>query len=258
MLRKANDLFEYAPHAEDGIIGKIEDFYFDDETWTVRYLVLRAGSWLTGRMVLISPVSILGVDPVRKIISLRLTRNQVENAPPVDTHQPVSRRYEAEYFSYYKWPRYWGHVGRWGSWPAPSILAIPGIEWTEPPEKKPEETHLHSVNEVKSYSFHALDGNIGGVEDFIIDDVSWAVRYLEVDTVNWLPGKYVLLSPHWIREIHWNDKKVRIDLEKSAIEHAPPYNPRLPISKEYEDMLFRYYRREKDREAVYLKQKAAK
>ncbi|MHB9155352.1 MAG: PRC-barrel domain-containing protein [Endomicrobiales bacterium] len=243
MLRRANELKNYTPEATDGAIGHVDDLYFDDETWTVRYLVVHTGSWLTGRMVLISPIAVKGVDPEKKLIALTLTKEKIEKSPPVDTHIPVSRRYEAEYFSYYKWPRYWGSLGRWGSWPAPSILAIPGIDWEEePPKDAREESRLRSAEEVESYSVKALDGKIGSVKDFLIDDKTWALRYLEADTRTWLPGKRVLLPSRLVHGIHWDSKEVSFDVTREMIRSAPSYDPLLPVTRDYEAAVLRHYR----------------
>jgi len=71
-----------------------------------------------------------------------------------------------------------------------------------------DDPHLRSTRQVTGYHIHATDGELGHVEDFIVDDENWAVRFLVVDTRNWLPGKKVLLSPQWIERVEWADSSV--------------------------------------------------
>jgi len=94
------------------------------------------------------------------------------------------------------------------------------------------------------YRIHALDGEIGHVEDFVFEDSSWAIRYLIIDTRNWWPGKKVLVSPEWIHNISWERSMVEVDLHRDTIKQAPEYDPYTPISREYETLLFDHYRRE--------------
>lgn len=100
--------------ATDGELGAVRDFYFDDEKWTIRYVVAETGTWLAGRRVLISPIAVRQVDWLGQRLTLGLTRQQVENSPDVDLLEPISRQIEAEYYNYYRWPAYWDGPGLWG------------------------------------------------------------------------------------------------------------------------------------------------
>jgi hypothetical protein len=106
------------------------------------------------------------------------------------------------------------------------------------------DTHLRSTREVTSYHLHALDGEIGHVDDFIIDDDTWAIRYLVVATKNWWPGKKVLISPRWIESVSWDDRKVVIGLSRETIKAAPEYTDESLLTRDYETGLHRYYDRE--------------
>ncbi|MEO8053096.1 MAG: PRC-barrel domain-containing protein, partial [Acidobacteriota bacterium] len=108
MLRKAKDLSGYKLAASDGEIGKVKEFYFDDQSWTVRYLVADTGGWLSGRQVLISPYALDPANEGRNVIPVDLTKHQIEKSPSLDSNKPVSRQYELEYYPYYGWPGYWG------------------------------------------------------------------------------------------------------------------------------------------------------
>ena len=114
MLTNVTFLKGLVIQATDGELGTVDQFYFDDETWAIRYLTVDTGGWLGGRQVLISPISVVHADWPAKRLDVALTKKQVENSPDIDTHQPVSRQHEAEYNGYYGYPYYWGGPYMWG------------------------------------------------------------------------------------------------------------------------------------------------
>ncbi|HTT02344.1 MAG TPA: PRC-barrel domain-containing protein [Steroidobacteraceae bacterium] len=251
MLESLNKLRDLHVHATDGDIGEVTDSYFDDERWVVRYLVVSTGGWLSGRKVLVSPYAISGVDAQRRAVVTALTRRQVQDSPSIDTAQPISRQQETGYLRYYGYPVYWPYATMW-AWGAMPVVTPPdpGLREELLAAERPEsdtgsatDVHLRSVREVVGYHIHASDDAIGHVEDFLFDDSSWAIRYVVVDTRNWLPGKQVLLSPHWIREVSWAERLVRVELTRSGVETSPVFDAAHPPSRHYEEQLHRHYRR---------------
>ncbi len=270
MLRSINEIQGYTVHASDGHIGGVDRFFFDDEKWTIRYIVVDTGTWLPGRQVLISPISIGEANFSGQQFNVSLTREQVERSPDIDTHKPVSRQREMEHANYFGYPYYWGAGGLWGAGMYPGGLAVPtgaayaGMGYPDRvglasgysvTETKPQATsteqqgdpHLRSTKEVIGYHIEARDGEIGHVEDFIIDDESWAVRYMVVDTSNWWLGKKVPVSPQWIKEVSWADSTVSVDISREEIERAPEFDPSALVSREYEDKLHSHYGRSNPR-----------
>jgi hypothetical protein len=257
MLRSIDKLTGAALVAADGAIGEVEDFYFDDERWAVRYLVINTGSWLAGRQVLITPISIRQVDLPTSQIFTTLTKRQVENSPGIDAHRPVSRRQEAQLLGYYGYPYYWGSPFLWGAAAYPAALAVPTSPGGEVAassatrareEENSEDSRLRSMKEVTGYYIQATDGDLGHVEEFVVDDETWAVRYVVVDTRNWLPGRRVLVSPDWVERVSWDEHKVFVNLTREAIKNSPEYDPSALITREYEDALHGHY----GRRAYYL------
>lgn len=242
MLYKVKDLNGYKLGASNGEIGRIKDFYFDDKFWTVRYMVADTGNWLPGRKVLISPHAVISVDQEEKIIHTRLTKKQIEDSPSWDEDKPVSRQYEVDYYRHYGWAGYWYGPYAWGPY------FYPPREPQERSEVRSEESqgdpNLRSSNEVSGYVIQAENGEIGHVDDFIIDDETWRIRYMVVDTQNWWPGKEVLVSPQWISRVSWNEHSVFVNLKREAIKQAPEYDKKAPITRDYEDRLHRHYNRE--------------
>jgi hypothetical protein len=245
MLTNATRLKGFAIRATDGELGTVEEFYFDDESWAIRYLVVETGGWLGGRKVLISPLSVTHADWYARHLDVSLTKKQVENSPDIDTHQPVSRQYEVEFMGYYGYPFYWGGPYPTGSGLYPAGMDIAAAASAEIPieniRRDPGDSHLRSSAAVTGYHIEASDGEIGHVDGFIVDDEDWAIRYIEVGTRNWWPGKKVLVSPAWIESVSWPDSKVVASLSREAIQNAPEYLESNPINREYERQLYLHY-----------------
>ncbi|MGH7263271.1 MAG: PRC-barrel domain-containing protein [Candidatus Rokuibacteriota bacterium] len=249
MLRTVTDYRRYAIAATDGEIGRVDDVLFDDRTWTVRYLVVDTGSWLTGRRVLLSPASVSDADPSGERFRVPLTRRQVEESPPVEADRPVSRQHEIQLADHYGYPYYWAGPYRWGPAPYPLVpMAVP--PQPDPVEREIRERqrqsadpNLRSAREVTGYGIEATDGEIGHLEDFLVDDRAWAIRYVIVDTRNWWPGKKVVISPEWVAGVSWNDQTVRVDLSREQVRGAPEYDPSAPVARDYETRLHDHYRR---------------
>ena len=242
MLRSAKEIMGYKLRALDGELGRSKDFLFDDEHWTIRYLVADTGEWLSKRQVLISPISIDGYDWDSKLLPVRLLKSQIENAPNLDEEKPVSRQYEMEFYQFNNWPYYWNGGFPWG------IVNTPGGMYTQSVAEEgkaddipPGDKHLRSILEVTGYHISAEDGDIGHIDDFIIDDETWMIRYLVVDTRNWLPGKNVLVSPSWAEELDWAKSKVSVGVSRDKIKNSPEYDPSTAISPDYEERLRHHY-----------------
>ncbi|MCW5981022.1 MAG: hypothetical protein KIT09_23270 [Bryobacteraceae bacterium] len=254
MLRSTKEIIGYKLAAVDGAIGSVDDLAFDDRTWEIRYIVGDTGGWLSGRQVLLSPASFGQPDWSNQTIPVSLNKRQIENSPGIDTDKTVSRKYETELHRYYGWPAYWvtpppGEMAYIPT-PAPTYVAVadePGVveRDNEQPEDHDAQTHLRGVKEVTGYNIGAIDGDIGHVEEFIVDDDRWAIRYMVIDTRNWLPGRKVLVSPLWIASIRWDERSVYVDLTREAVRNSPEYNPSQPVNRDYEVRLYDFYGRPK-------------
>lgn len=241
MLLRAKTLQGYTLNSLDGNIGKVKEFYFDDHHWTIRYLVADTGNWLTGRQVLISPYALGGATLNEKDIAVALTQHQIENSPSLESDKPVSRQFEEGFYGYYGWPMYWGGPFMWGA--DPYIVRDPQLRQKSLQPEKAWDPHLRSTHEVTGYHIQASDGEIGHVEDFVIDDDTWAIRYLIVDTRNWWPGNMVLVSPQWIDRVSWEEAKVFVSLSRDSIRRSPDLADGSPLTRKYEVGLHKHYRR---------------
>lgn len=225
MQRNINSLIGYKMEGTDGEIGKVEDFYFDDEAWTMRYLILKTGNWLSERKVLISPQALIKGGEQSGVFPVNLTKEQIINSPDIDTDKPVSRQQEIELHGYFPWQSYWGE-GYYDNGVWSTTYPAPFIEQNIHNDNKIREQnqHLRSVHEVTGYYINATDGDIGHVKDFIIDDITWKILYLVVDTHNWFGdthywfyGKKVLVPVEHVKEVEWSNSKVFLNVGKASV-----------------------------------------
>jgi sporulation protein YlmC with PRC-barrel domain len=262
MLRSVKDMEDYSIEAPDGIVGRVRDLYFDDESWVIRYLVVETGEWLSKRRVLISPIAIREANWPEKRLFVSITQAQVKNSPNIDTHKPVSRQHEIGYLGYYGYPYYWGGGGLWGAGLYPGMmLSSAGYGGATPEhrqvqaqmvpidaemgakQRRSDDPHLRSGNEVMRYYVHATDGDIGHIQNLIVDEKTWAIRYLIVNTSNWWLGHEVLIAPQWIDDINWAESTVTVGLTRQAVRHSPTYDATIPLDREQETELHGHYGR---------------
>jgi hypothetical protein len=220
MLQYTRNLIGRRLAASDGEIGHVQDFYFDDLNWVVRYLVVDAGSWLTGRSVLVAPQAIGEIQLGDKVLPVKLRRQQIENSPRLETHLPVSRQYEIDYYQYYGWPAYWAGSGLWGLGAYPATTLPPAAVIPRQPMRHRTEKHLQSVQAVTGYRVEGLDGDVGRLEGFFFDDHDWAVAELVVEAGHWYAGHEVRVSRRNIRGITHEHSAISIDLTKADIQRA--------------------------------------
>jgi len=247
MLLVISALKGYSVEASDGRIGTVSDFLFDDLTWKLRWLVVDIGSWLSERKVLIHPSAIREADYEREELAVSLTKALVEGSLDILQDPPVSRQIESNLYGYYNWDPVWGGAGYFGGNPIAMPLVSPlffgGPTSDEATTLVSDDTdpHLRSTTEVKGYHVHATDGDIGHVENLIVDDTGWDIRYLIVDTRNWWAGKHVLVSPYAVREIDWAERYIRLDLTRDKVKSSPPWDPLKMIDQMSEIRLHRHY-----------------
>jgi hypothetical protein len=249
MLRALSELDKYALEASDGNVGKVADFLFDDATWKIRWLVADAGTWLKERKVLIHPAVIARIDEDHRRFQLSLTMARVKASPGIQTDEPVSRQIESRLHDHYGVDPYWDRsTFRAGAmalpYSSPPLVggALQSPRVVEPFDAEPGDPALRSVAEVTGYHVHAEDGDIGHVENFLIDDPNWRIRYLVVDTMNWWPGRHVLVSPSAVRQIDWSERHISLNISRDQVKGSPPWSPNGNADdKEYDRRLQEYY-----------------
>jgi uncharacterized protein YrrD len=222
MLRSLRQLYGKKLGASDGDIGHVKDFYFNDQQWAICYVVADTGSWLSGRLVLISPHVFGNLHQDGDCLLVSLTRQQIENSPAIESHKPVSRQYVEEY---YRGGETWG-VGGFPEAPPPLHFI--------PSEQASDDLHLQSTQALSGYPIQTSEGAIGHVIDFIMDDNSWAICHLVVETGHWYSHKEIVISPKHIDRISYEESKVFVNVTKQAILEAPQYHV-TPLGEAYGD-----------------------
>jgi len=251
MLRSLKELLNYKILTTDESFGKVDDFFFDDRDWVIRYMVLDTHKWLTGRKLLIPPVALDRPNWEARVLPVKISKEEILKSPSISKHEPVSMQHEKKLYDYFGWHPYWIKGG---------LLDSPVTEPDREVESKPESydgtigeinednapnAHLRSIREIIGYLVRAKDGKVGHVRDLIVDDNTWEIIYAVINTRKELDREEVLVAVKWIDEIDWQDSHVRIILKTETVNKSPVYDPGEPINREYEEMLFDYYGRPK-------------
>lgn len=210
MLHTLSELVGYSVHSTDGEVGNVKNFFFDDITWEIRYLVVDVGSWLERRDVVLAISTVEQPNRKKKSFNVRLTKEQVQNSPDVDTEKPVSRQQEIAMEEYFGKLAAWVHHNLdWGA-PIPT-----GRKY---PVHTKEDPHLRSVRDLFGYEIRGTDGEIGRLEGFIMDDASWHIGYLDIKAGEWLLDRSVLIPTRWIESVSWDNCCVNLHHSKSGLK----------------------------------------
>jgi hypothetical protein len=221
MLQNTRDLYGKEISATDGHVGTLEDFFFDEKCWLVRYIMADTGEWLSDRTVLLSADFLGEIDTNRNTLDIKLTRKQIENSPAIDSGIPVSRQYEVEYYRYYGLPVYWT------SSPIPNHDTVEGGETGSDEEiamrrwrRHSADQYLRSARALEGFHIEGLDGLAGKVSGLFLDDRSWSIPALVVDAGHWYAGKQILISADNIDRINFGDSTVFVNLHRSDIHNT--------------------------------------
>lgn len=248
MLWDASAIRGYSVHGSDGWLGTVFDALFSDDVWRVRWLVVNTGKWLSDRNVLIHPSALGQPALAKRQFPVELTKSQIETSPDISADQPVSRQMESRLHDHYGWDRAWGD-GYFGTGPLamglgmqPYMLSSRSRRLVNPDGRPNDgDPHLRSIEAITGYHVHATDGAIGHVKDLLVDDVSWGIRYILIDTRNWWPGEEILIAPCSVRDIEWTGKLVALDVTREQVKGSPRYDPSKTVDRVYDEQLHAYY-----------------
>ena len=246
MLTSLSGLDDYAVvgPADDGHLGRVRDTYFDDRRWSIRHLVVETGHWPGHQRVLISPWSVRGLDPGRRVVRTDLTRHQLAESPDADTDRPVSGQHPvdlARYYGFYGFPYHWlGTASVSEQWRAAGG-GEGAVVTLAPRLRKAGDHHLQSARAVLGYYVHANDDDVGHVSDFLFGDAAWAIRHVVVVLRRGLARRRVLVPVGWVARVTWDAGALSVPLAGSVVRAAPAYDPAEPLGPDLEARLVRYY-----------------
>jgi hypothetical protein len=255
MLRKLTDLKGFAVVGKSEDLGTVSDFYFDQQHFILRYLVIDTGSWLQKEKTLLSTAAFTKIDFANSEIQVDLTKPDLEAGPSLEKNKPVSKQMEEKMAQHFDWPLYWTMPDNGPAIQAGTVLRRKLFDFNDFDQSSMStsnsqaiESNLRSFAEVHKYHIQALDKEFGHLTDLFVDEENWLIRYLLIDTRNILPGKDVLIAPEWIQNISWNQKKIFISKTKAEIKSAPPYQEQTAkdlVERSYEKELYEHYNEEK-------------
>ena len=257
MFRSEKEIEGVAIGAVDGTIGKVEQLVFDDRNWAIRYIVVDIGSWLSGKRVLLSPAAIdkIGTDA----LYVKNSKDQIKNSPSFESIELVSRQEEMELHDYYSWPYYWAYPQTYNSLggalypglapplthPVQESITEEALKKDREQERSHRKSHLRETKEVRRYTIMATDEEIGRVGDFITDMNNWVIRYLVIEAGSLFHEKKFLIAPQWTGGIDWGESVVYVIRDSQTIRNAPAYDSKVPITRDYEEKIYDYYKAEK-------------
>lgn len=236
MYRCVNEVIGYKLAAKDGEIGKCADFLFEDRPWIIRYVVGETDGFLNRQKVLIPLVELEKPNGSTQLFHINLTKQQIEESPPLSEDEPVSRQYERISYLYFGWPAYWAGDELENTASMPSGVFRKPENAQDRVDKK---SSLRSVKEITGYHVNATDGKAGRVNDFVVDDNIWTIRYLVVDMENHVKDKKVLLAPDLVNTLDWLNKTVNVDLSANCVKNCPEFNPVDPLDPDLDSMISR-------------------
>jgi hypothetical protein len=234
MQLNINSLLGFSLSATDGEVGKIEETYFDDRNWAIRYLVVKTGQWLSGRKVLISPLAFDRSKWKGGTFPVNLTKKQILNSPDVDTGRPLSLQHTKSLNEYYRWQPFIDN-----GFYAPVHCDQPDL--TEKPSvnsSSADNIHLRSTRDTRGFRIYAKDGEVGFVSGFIVEDESWKIIYLLVVAKSIFGDQKILISVHDIMKIKWNESKIYLDISVKAVEQCRTFDASTFIGHEMVTTVF--------------------
>jgi hypothetical protein len=248
MMQVISALKGFAIDATDGGFGTVVDFLFDEVSWKVRWLVVDCGTWRDGHKVLIHPSAVSSIDFEDECFEVNLTKAQIEASPDEFEDLPVSRQAEMRLFEHYGWDPAWSGSnvlsasGAMASpWMTPPYFGFGSTENPIDEATVAEDSHLRSFEEIVGYRIHARDGEIGHIENFMLDGSSWSLRFLIVDTSNWWFGARVLIVPSSVTNIDWSDRRIHVDASLDDIKTSPVWDPLVAFTEIEAKRLLHHY-----------------
>lgn len=231
MLHSIKDVTGLQIAATDAVLGSIEEVYFDDLHWGIRYFVVKTGGWLAARKVLISPMAVTAIDWEKEQVHVNLSAEQVRNSPHIDMDKPVSRQHETEFAQYYGYNPYWTGPYLWEANGFPGVMDVPIDIDAKPDIQKNVENaqgrtdpHLRSSREVTGYHIRTTDETQGHVEDFLFNDRNWVISYLVLESRDWWPGKHVVVHTRRIQQIDGAARRLALAVTREELEHSPDFD----------------------------------
>jgi hypothetical protein len=230
---------DFAVRSSEGkIVGKVSDFLFDDLSWIIRYLVIDTSKTLGRQQVVVLTLSIAHIDWENRVIPVNLTTHNVKESPEIPAGTPIPRQIEQKIYQYYGRTPYWGAGTSLGAQAIADIVNNQKGGLVDKLTKNVFDSHLRSIQALSMFKMASSTGEIGRIVDFLTESNIWFIRYLVIERSD---RSHVLFSPQWIQEVNWPDEMMVTELNRGLIEKMPSYEYGTPVSRTFEEELFRHF-----------------
>lgn len=245
MFMKATTIEKFSLKAQDGEMGKAKDLYFNEQTYTVRYLTVESKKWFPDQIIYLSPSAIDHIDFEKNVIKVNNTKDELREVAGVKHESEMNHQREQELTTSMNWNQYWVGDEVWGRHATP----LNSTSDVKPSSVVTDRTdHLRSVNHMKGVFNHANviaeDGDMGYVADVIIEKETWRIRYFVINCGKWSTHQLTLISPDWITSANWTKDEFYVDMTLEGIEKGPLYQKRKPITRDFEERMYHNYGKE--------------
>lgn len=247
MRRSLKELLGYSIKATDGHHGDINDFLFDGNNWIINYIHADLGTIFKDKKVIIPRMFWKNPSWINQNFEVSLSIKDIENGPLIDEYLPVSKQYEKELLKHFDLQ---SHIMRFQS---QSVLQTAGnIHLENAFTKSVSEDYenkgsLRSFREVCNYSIRTKDGFKGKLNDLIIDDSNWEVKYIIIDLNGSIPwSRKVLINVNWIERISYPKKSIKINLNSDSLLNSKDFNPNELVNTKKVTKRFDYLGRPKE------------
>jgi uncharacterized protein YrrD len=255
MFQSLRQMTGYTVHSNDGQqIGAVTNFLFDDMRWVIRYMVLKTGSDMGGKRVLLAPVAITDLDQDHRTISTQMQPDQIAASPGIGSSNPVTRQQEIEIHEFYRWPAYWDEANEvppaeagMSGWPVTEMMTEVESLRKEQGESQ-QKPHLRSFEETLGFTIRSRDGeDAGTLDDLIVHEQNWRVSYMIVSTDGILPSRKVVLSPASVVKFDWENEELALDLTRETIQNGQEYHQDISIERSSDEELYQDQRTKRNR-----------
>jgi hypothetical protein len=247
MLWTASALNGYPVRGADGKLGNVAGLMYDETDWTIRWLLVDTGDWLSGRQVPLPIATVGQPDQGAHLLPVDLTMQQVENCPDVDVKRAFSRQLEFVVCDHFQRPAAQGSSHRDNGEENTEDALASGILWiltapgTAGREDRRGDHFVHSIAGLSGGVTHAVDGDIGQAQDVLIDPALWRVGYLVVHTSGWWPSRKCLVSPPMIDWIDRTRSNIHLKVTRQEIKASPRYDAVEAVDGEFEELFHSHY-----------------
>lgn len=207
-------------------IGEILDLIVEADQWDVRYI--EVGLFQPKGQVdktLISPLSVIGMEPQRPLLRTNLSLQQMDSCPPNPDWRTISRSYQKQLAEHFGWQSFWQDENQ-----QEDVATEKPFPDTGNQETKTDLIHAAKMLQMR---IESQNGPAGVMRDLLVDTNSWKISYASADPHTWLPRASSLFPTKWIKQLDWRGMTMQVDLNSASARHPFLSSGNIPL---YDDL----------------------